>query len=128
MSWPLVRRVVSGSGSLSVAPSDALVALRSLGYGRLIAADSVTQLPQTNGVSGSGSQSSDPLGGFSQLAILVIVLVVAVVLLRRTRVDSGRGSGSYHVIPPAVPHGLDGDNPLVCLLYTSPSPRDRTSS
>jgi len=112
----LAARTTSGQWvrvSLSVAPSDALVALRSLGYGRLIAADSVTQLPQTNGVSGSGSQSSDPLGGFSQLAILVIVLVVAVVLLRRTRVDSGRGSGSYHVIPPADPHGLDGDNPLV---------------
>ena len=54
----LAARTTSGQWvrvGLAVSPSDALVALRSLGYGRLIATDSVAQLPPTNGVSGSAS-------------------------------------------------------------------------
>jgi cell division protease FtsH len=92
--------------TLAVSPSDALVALRSLGFGRLIAVDSVTQMPPT---SGSGSGSSDPLSGISQVAMLGVVLVVAVVLLRRTSKDSAKGSGNYQVLLPSDPHGLDGD-------------------
>ena len=107
----LAARTTSGQWvrvGLAVSPSDALVALRSLGYGRLIATDSVAQLPPTNGVSGSGSQSSDPLGGISQLAMLAVVLVVAVVLIRRNGIGS-KGKGSYHIVLPTDPHGLDGD-------------------
>ena len=109
----LAARTTSGQWvrvTLAVSPADALVALRSLGFGRLIAVDSVAQLPPTNGVSGTGSQSSDPLGGLAQLAMLGIVLVVAVVLLRRTGKDSGRGSGNYHVVLPSDTRGLAGDN------------------
>jgi len=112
----LAARTTSGQWvrvTLSVAPNDALVALRSLGFGRLIAADSVAQLPPNNSVSGSGSQSSDPIGGISQLAMLGILLIVAVVLLRRSGKDSSTGSGNYLVIAPSDPHQLDGDNPSV---------------
>jgi cell division protease FtsH len=113
----LAARTTSGQWvrvNLAVSPSDALVALRSLGYGRLIAADSVAQLPAGYGTSGSGSGSSDPLGSLPQLAMLAIILVVAVVFIRRTGgQDSARGSGSYHVIPPADPNRVDGDNPAV---------------
>jgi cell division protease FtsH len=108
----LAARTTSGQWvrvTLAVSPSDALVALRSLGYGRLIATDSVAQLPPTNGVSGSGSQSSDPLGGILQFAMLGIVLVVAVVLLRRNGMGSGKASGNYEVVLPSDLHGLDGD-------------------
>src|ERR1039457_4538402 len=71
----LAARTTSGQWvrvTLSVTPSDALIALRSLGFGRLIAADSVTQLPATNGVSGSSSGSSDPVGSISQIGLLVM--------------------------------------------------------
>jgi cell division protease FtsH len=95
--------------TLAVSPSDALVALRSLGFGRLIATDSVTQLPPTNGVAGSGSQSSDPFSGIFQLAMLLVVLVVALVLLRRNGMGNSKLSGNYEVILPADLHGLDGD-------------------
>ena len=107
----LAARTTSGQWirlTLAVSPSDALVALRSLGFGRLIAADSVVQLPPTNGVSGSGSQSSDPLGGAMQLVLLGTVLVVAVVLLRRNGMV-GKGSGNYQIVLPSDLHGLDGD-------------------
>jgi cell division protease FtsH len=108
----LAARTTSGQWvriTLAVSPADALVALRSLGYGRLIATDSVAGLPPTNGVSGAGSQSSDPLGSISQIGMLAIVLVVAVVLLRRTAFGSGQGSGTYQIVLPSDPHGLDGD-------------------
>ena len=108
----LAARTTSGQWvrvSLDIAPADALVALRSLGYGRLIANDSVAQAPPSNGVSGSGSQSPDPLGGVTQLAMLAAVLVVAVVLIRRSGMDSAKGSGNYHVVLPVDSHGLDGD-------------------
>jgi cell division protease FtsH len=108
----LAARTTSGQWvriTLAVSPADALVALRSLGYGRLIATDSVAGLPPNNGVSGSGSQSSDPLGSISQIGMLAIVLVVAVVLLRRTAFGSGQGSGTYQIVLPSDPHGLDGD-------------------
>jgi cell division protease FtsH len=109
----LAARTTSGQWvrvALAVSPADALVALRSLGFGRLIATDSVAQLPATNGVSGSGAQSSDPLGGILQLAMLGVVLVVALVLLRRNGMGGGsKVSGNYEVILPADPHGLDGD-------------------
>ena len=108
----LAARTTSGQWvrvTLAVSPGDALVALRSLGFGRLIATDSVAQLPPTNGVAGSGSQSSDPFGSILQLVMLVVVLVVAVVLLRRNGMGSGKVSGNYEVILPADPHGLDGD-------------------
>jgi cell division protease FtsH len=108
----LAARTTSGQWirvTLAVSPSDALVALRSLGFGRLIATDSVAQLPPTNGVSGSGSQSSDPLGGILQLVMLGTVLVVAVVLLRRNGMVGGQGSGNYQIVLPSDLHGLDGD-------------------
>ncbi len=95
--------------TLAVSPSDALVALRSLGFGRLIATDSVAQLPPTNGVAGSSTQSSDPLGGIFQLGMLLVVLVVALVLLRRNGMGNSKISGNYEVILPADLHGLDGD-------------------
>jgi cell division protease FtsH len=111
----LAARTIGGQWvrvSLSVAPSDALVALRSLGYGRLIAADSVAQLPPGYGVPGSGSGSSDPLGVIMQIAMLLVVLVVVVVLMRRTAgQDGARGGGSYHVVLPADPQRPDGDTP-----------------
>jgi cell division protease FtsH len=108
----LAARTTSGQWvrvTLAVSPADALVALRSLGFGRLIAVDSVAQLPPTSGVSGNGSQSSDPLGSITQVALLGIVLVVAVVFLRRTGKDSGKGSGNYQVLLPNDPNGRDGD-------------------
>jgi cell division protease FtsH len=108
----LAARTTSGQWvrvTLAVSPGDALVALRSLGYGRLIAADSVAQIPASNGVSGSGSQSSDLLGGLTQIGMLVIVLVVAIVLVRRTGANSATGTGNYQVVLPSDPHGLDGD-------------------
>ena len=111
----LAARTTSGQWvrvTLDVSPSDALVALRSLGYGRLIAADSVTHLPPSNGVSGSGSGSSDPLGAIPGLAMLVILLVAVVVLIRRTGMDSGKGAGNYHVILPPDSRGSDGDTPV----------------
>ena len=64
----LAARTTSGQWvrvNLAVSPSDALVALRSLGYGRLIATDSVAQLPAGYGTSCSGSGSSDPDAGDS---------------------------------------------------------------
>lgn len=111
----LAARTTSGQWvrvTLAVSPSDALVALRSLGYGRLIAADSVTKLPASNGVSGSGSGSSDPLGAIPGLAMLAILLVAVVVLIRRTGMDSGKGAGSYHVILPPDSRGGDGDTQI----------------
>ena len=108
----LAARTTSGQWvrvTLAVSPTDALVALRSLGFGRLIATDSVAQLPPTNGVSGSGSQSSDPLGSIVQLAMLGIVLVIAVVFIRRSGLGSGKNSGNYQVVLPSDLHGLDGD-------------------
>ena len=108
----LAARTTSGQWvrvTLAVSPADALIALRSLGFGRLIATDSVAQLPPTNGVAGSGSQSSDPLGSVLQLAMLGVVLVVVVVLFRRSGMGAGTGSGKYEVILPSDPHGLDGD-------------------
>ena len=108
----LAARTTSGQWvrvTLAVSPADALVALRSLGFGRLIATDSVAQLPPTNGVSGSGSQSSDPLGGILQIVMIGIVLVVVVVLLRRNGMGSGKNSGNYQVVLPSDLHGLDGD-------------------
>ena len=108
----LAARTTSGQWvriTLAVSSSDALIALRSLGFGRLIAVDSVAQMPPTTGVAGTGSQSSDPLGSITQVALLAIVLVVAVVFLRRTGKDSGKGSGNYQVLLPSDPHGLDGD-------------------
>jgi cell division protease FtsH len=113
----LAARTTSGQWvrvNLAVSPSDALVALRSLGYGRLIAADSVAQLPPGYGTSGSGSGSSDPFGGILQLAMLAAIALVAVVFIRRNAgQDSARGSGSYHVILPPDPNRVDGDNPAV---------------
>jgi cell division protease FtsH len=108
----LAARTTSGQWvrvTLAVSPGDALVALRSLGFGRLIATDSVAQLPPTNGVAGSNSQSSDPFSGILQLAMLLVVLVVAVVLFRRNGMGSSKASGNYEVILPADLHGLDGD-------------------
>jgi cell division protease FtsH len=107
----LAARTTSGQWvrvTLDVAPNDALAALRSLGYGRLIATDSLAQLPAGNSGSGSGSQSSDPLGGITQLAMLGIVLVVALVLLRRTGMGGAKGSSNYHIVLPADPNGPDG--------------------
>ncbi|HEX7491899.1 MAG TPA: AAA family ATPase [Candidatus Limnocylindrales bacterium] len=108
----LAARTTSGQWvrvTLAVSPGDALVALRSLGFGRLIATDSVAQLPPTNGLAGSNSQSSDPFSGILQLAMLLVVLVVAVVLFRRNGMGSSKASGNYEVILPADLHGLDGD-------------------
>jgi len=108
----LAARTTSGQWvrvALTVSPSDALVALRSLGFGRLIATDSVAQLPPANGVAGSNSQSSDPFSGILQLAMLLVVLVVAVVLFRRNGMGNSKASGNYEVILPADLHGLDGD-------------------
>jgi ATP-dependent metalloprotease FtsH len=108
----LAARTTSGQWvrvTLAVSPADALVALRSLGFGRLIATDSVAQMPATNGVVGSGSQSSDPIGGIVQLALLGVVLVVAVVLLRRNGMGGSKVSGNYEVVLPTDLHGLDGD-------------------
>ena len=92
----LAARTTSGQWvrvDLAVSPADALVALRSLGFGRLIAADSVAQLPPANGVSGSGSQSSDPLGSILQFAMLGVVLVVVVVLVRRNGIGQRQRIG-----------------------------------
>jgi cell division protease FtsH len=97
---------------LAVSSTDALIALRSLGYGRLIATDSVTQLPATNGVSGSTSQSSDPLGTVFQFALLGVVLFAVVMFLRRMPSRDGNGPGNYHVILPPASPGSDGDTPL----------------
>ena len=97
--------------TLNVTPTDALVALRSLGFGRLIAADSVTDLPPANGVTGSGSGSSDPLGGLVNIALIGAVLVVVLVLIRRMPgmgAGSGNGKGDYHVIPPPDPDKVGG--------------------
>ncbi len=108
----LAARTTSGQWvrvTLAVSPDDALIALRSLGYGRLIATNSVAELPPNNGVSGSDSQSSDPLGSILQLAMLGVVLVVVVVLVRRSGTGAGNGSGSYQVVLPSDLHGLDGD-------------------
>ncbi len=108
----LAARTTSGQWvriTLAVSSTDALVALRSLGFGRLIAVDSVAQMPPASGVAGTGSQSSDPLGSITQIALLGIVLIVAVVLLRRTGKDSAKGSGNYQVLLPSDPRGLDGD-------------------
>ena len=95
----LAARTTSGQWirvTLAVTPSDALVALRSLGFGRLIAVDSVAQLPASYGLSGSGSGSSDPLSSVPSIAMLLLLLVVVVVLMRRTTgQDSARGSGHH---------------------------------
>ena len=98
--------------TLAVSPADALVALRSLGYGRLIAADSVTKLPATNGVSGSTSQPSDPLGTVFQFALLGVVLFAVVMFVRKMPSRDGNGPGNYHVILPPGSPGSDGDTPL----------------
>jgi hypothetical protein len=126
----LAARTTSGQWvrvTLAVSPSDALVALRSLGFGRLIATDSVAQLPPTNGVSGSGSQSSDPVGGIVQLAMLGVVLAVALVLLRRNGIGSSKLSSNYEVILPAwtaTPVRLPGR----CGSPTSPAAMKPSSS
>jgi cell division protease FtsH len=105
MADVLAARTTSGQWvrvSLDVNSSDALVALRSLGYGRLIAADSVAQLPTGYGTSGSSSGSSDPFGSLTQIAMLLIVLGVVVVLIRRTAgQDSAKGQGNYHIVLPS---------------------------
>ena len=98
--------------SLNVSAPDALVALRSLGYGRFIATDSVAGLPATNGVSGSDSQSSDPLGSIFQFALLAIVLVVVLMFIRKMPSRDGNGPGNYHVILPPGSSDSDGDTSL----------------
>jgi cell division protease FtsH len=112
----LAARTTSGQWirvTLAVTPSDALVALRSLGFGRLIAVDSVAQLPASYGLSGSGSGSSDPLSSVPSIAMLLLLLVVVVVLMRRTTgQDSARGSGNYLVIRPDQ-RGDNGDDSAV---------------
>jgi cell division protease FtsH len=112
----LAARTTSGQWVrvvLDVTPDDALVALRSLGFGRLIATDSVAQLPAGNGVSGSDSRPADPLGSLSQIALIVAVLVVVVLVMRRMREGAGNGSGTYHVVLPPDGHSRDGGTPLV---------------
>lgn len=90
---------------LSVSMNDALVALRSLGFGRLIATDSIANVPGSSGVSGTNPSSSDPLNGLFNIALLVVVLVVVVVLIRRMPgMGANNGSGEYHVIPPPDPN------------------------
>jgi cell division protease FtsH len=104
--------------ALDVTPGDALVALRSLGYGRLIAADAAAQMPAANGVTGSDSGPADPFGGLSQIAIIVVVLIVVVVLLRRMReVSSGNGPGNYNVVPP--PDGRSRGNAVARPVHFS---------
>ena len=44
---------------------------------------------------------------------------------RVTRMDAG---DSLQVLNSVAYPDLDNDQPLICLLYTSPSPRDRTRS
>jgi cell division protease FtsH len=95
---------------LAVSSADALIALRSLGYGRLIAADAVAGLPATNGVSGSDQQSSDPLGRVFQFALLAVVLLVVVLFIRRMPSRDGNGPGNYHVILPPESRNFDKDN------------------
>ncbi len=110
----LAARTTSGQWvrvNLAVAPEDALVALRSLGFGRLIATDTVAGLPPTNGVAGNGG-SNDPLGTIGTVAILLIVLVVVLVMVRRMPgfgANAGGGGGEYHVIPPPTPDDRDED-------------------
>jgi cell division protease FtsH len=95
---------------LAVSSTDALVALRSLGYGRLIATDAVTGLPATNGVSGSDPQSSDPLGRVFQFALLAVVLFAVVMFIRKMPGRDGNGPGNYHVILPPGSRDFDKDN------------------
>jgi cell division protease FtsH len=96
--------------TLDVSPGDALVALRSLGFGRLIATDSVAQMPASNGLTGSASASSDPLGSVLQILALVVVLILVVVFMRRMPgMDSGKGAGNYQIVLPPDPRGSDGD-------------------
>jgi cell division protease FtsH len=95
---------------LAVSSTDALIALRSLGYGRLIATDSAAKIPATNGVSGSDPQSSDPLGRVFQFALLAVVLLAVVLFIRRMPSRDGNGPGNYHVILPPGSRNFDKDN------------------
>jgi cell division protease FtsH len=101
----LAARTTSGQWvrvSLDVNAVDALVALRCLGYGRLIAADSVAQLPAGYGTTGSGTGDSGPMGSLTDIVMIVLVLGIVFVLIRRTAgQDSGKGQGSYHIVLPA---------------------------
>jgi cell division protease FtsH len=111
----LAARTTSGQWvrvTLAVSSSDALVALRSLGYGRLIATDSVAGLPATNGVSGSDSQSSNPLGSILQFALLAVVLIVVVMFIRKMPGRDGNGPGNYHVILPPGSRDSGDDTPV----------------
>jgi cell division protease FtsH len=97
---------------LAVSSTDALIALRSLGYGRLIATDSAAKLPATNGVSGSTSQSSDPLGILFQFALLAVVLLAVVMFIRKMPGRDGNGPGNYHVILPSGSRESDANTSL----------------
>jgi cell division protease FtsH len=111
----LAARTTSGQWvrvTLAVSSTDALVALRSLGYGRLIATDSVAGLPATNGVSGSDSQSSNPLGAILQFGLLAVVLIVVLMFIRKMPSRDGNGPGNYHVILPPGSRESGDDTPV----------------
>jgi len=111
----LAARTTSGQWvrvSLDVSPADALIALRSLGFGRLIASDSIAALPAENGISGSDTDSgssSDPVSGFLMMGILLVVALAIVVFMRKSSRDSAKGAGSYTVVLPADPGSGKGD-------------------
>jgi cell division protease FtsH len=97
--------------NLDITPTDALVALRSLGYGRLIAIDSVTQIPTTYTPGGDGSSSlSNTL-----LTILVIGVIIGLVIFFYHRSRNGgqfgfgkfRGGGNLQIILPPDPNDPD---------------------
>ena len=99
--------------NLAVSPDDALIALRSLGFGRLIATDTVAGMPSTNGVAGSSSGGNDPLGSLATIGILLIALVVIFVMVRRMPgFGAGSGGGEYHVVQPPGSKDEDPDRPV----------------
>jgi cell division protease FtsH len=99
--------------SLDVTPDDALAALRSLGYGRLIAVDSVSKLPAA-GVTGQSPGGFDPVGGAFQIVILLIVLGFLLVFVRRMpQFGANNSTGSFHVVLPPGRDDEDEDAPAL---------------
>jgi cell division protease FtsH len=114
-STVLAAKTTSGQWvrvNLSVTPTDALVALRSLGYGPLIAIDSVSQIPTT--YTPASSSSASLLGTLLTIVIIGSLLGLVIFIFRRSRngnqteigkFKGGAGTNLQIILPP------DPENP-----------------
>ena len=86
----------------------------------------VTRAPTDQGLS-TGDRIELPLTGPSKRTVVAMLLGVGFGCLGLGALAAWKTLGQSSGLPPVTPVGLFGE-PSTCLLYTSPSPRDRTRS